>query len=477
MSRPSPASASMMALIAFAALSGGALAQSRSFSAADIEAAHYAGTGDLPPGQSALTAKVQGLLDRAGVSPGVIDGFRGGMSQSAISAFERSRGLAVDGQMDSQVWTLLQPYAETPLTQDYTITDGDAQGLAKAIPSDYLEKSNMTSLAHTSIAERLGERFHMHEALIATLNPGVTLAPGATIKVMAPGKDIRARVARIIIDKATSRVAAYDAQGRMIADYPATIGSSDTPSPSGTHTVATTALNPTYTYNPKKNFQQGQNTSVLTIPPGPNGPVGNVWIGLSKPTYGIHGTPTPSRLFVNQSYGCVRLTNWDAYELAHMVQRGGTTVEFLDPGVTIADVTHPVPPAELPELAAAADPANSAVGLDGTTAPVVVGPEPRPQPRPAIIAASGDQPAVMPTPAVMRRPVAAPAAWRQSADQPLADTASPSPEALPPALTPAAIPAPTPVPAAPAFTLPEVVPGQQPGTVVLFPDAARTEAP
>ncbi|MDN3713204.1 L,D-transpeptidase [Paracoccus cavernae] len=137
---------------------------------------------------------------------------------------------------------------------------------------------------------------------------------------------------RIIVDKATRRVAAYDAKGNMVADYPATVGSTTTPSPHGTHTVDAVALNPTYTYNPAKNFKQGDNDRVLLVPPGPNGPVGDVWIDLSEPTYGIHGTATPSRLFVNQSYGCVRLTNWDARELAHMVKARVTVVEFLDPG-------------------------------------------------------------------------------------------------------------------------------------------------
>ena len=115
--------------------------------------------------------------------------------------------------------------------------------------------------------------------------------------------------------------------GNLIADYPATVGSSDTPSPHGTHVVNAVALNPTYTYNPQRNFKQGDNDRVLIVPPGPNAPVGNVWIDLSEPTYGIHGTPTPSQLFVNQSHGCVRLTNWDAVWFS-AVARPGLPVQF-----------------------------------------------------------------------------------------------------------------------------------------------------
>lgn len=309
-------------------------------SADDIEAASYHG-GDLPAGQSALTVKVQILLDRSGISPGVVDGWRGGMSESAIKAFQRRAGLPMTGQMTPVVWALLQPFAHDPLTQSYTITTADSEGLVDRIPADYGEKAQMTSQGYTSVQERLAERFHMDEKFLAKLNPGKDFTPGTTITTTVPAKQIRGRVARIIVDKTTRRVAAYDDRGRMLADYPATVGSDQTPSPQGTHMVDAVALNPTYTYNPGRNFKQGDNDRVLVIPPGPNGPVGDVWIDLSKPTYGIHGTATPSRLFVNQSNGCVRLTNWDARELADMVQTGKTIVEFLEPGVSIADVTAP----------------------------------------------------------------------------------------------------------------------------------------
>lgn len=370
------------------------------FSAADIEAAGYQG-GDLPSGRSALTAKVQVLLDRSGTSPGVIDGFRGGMSESAIRAFERRVGLPVDGVMDPHVWNLLQSYATQSVIQDYTITEADAQGLVDAIPADYAEKAQMTSMGYTSIAEKLGERFHMDEKFIGFLNPGIALVPGTTIKVTAPFSPMKAQVTRIIIDKSTRRVAAYNANGRMIVDYPATIGSDSTPSPAGQHTVANVALNPNYTYNPARNFQQGNNDKALVVPPGPNGPVGTVWIGLSKPSYGIHGTPTPSQLFRNQSFGCVRLTNWDAQELAGMVRTGVTTVEFLTPGVSIADVTgpgsgtvatpvaaaapaatKPEQPLTLPATGEVTDPAtgqvyeNTTEAVADTTSPAVTGNDP-----------------------------------------------------------------------------------------------------
>ncbi len=202
------------------------------FTAAEIEAAQYDGS-DLPRGRSALTAKVQLLLDRSGTSPGVIDGFKGGMSQSAIKAFERRTGLPQDGVMDPHVWNLLQSFATRPVTQTYVVTAEDAAGLAASIPTDYAEKALMPAMAHTSVAERLGERFHMDEKFIEFLNPGVALVPGATIQVMAPNPRLRGQVTRIIIDKDNRRVAGYNARGQMVVDYPATIGSSATPSPQG----------------------------------------------------------------------------------------------------------------------------------------------------------------------------------------------------------------------------------------------------
>lgn len=356
----------------FAALTATAGQPDIPFTGAQIDAAEFTGR-DLPPGRSPLTAKVQMLLDRAGTSPGVVDGAKGAMSTSAIKAFERRMGFPVDGVLDAHVWAALQPYAKTPVTQEYTITEADAANLVDEIPTDYLQKANMVHLGYTSVAEKLGERFHMDDRFIQFLNPGVPIQPGSTITVMAPGKRARAKVARIIIDKATRRVAAYDAAGKMVADYPATIGSDATPSPSGNVQVTAVAINPEYTYNPKINFQQGDNDRVLTIPPGPNGPVGTVWIALSKPTYGIHGTPTPSRLFSGQSYGCVRLTNWDAGELAHMVQAGVTKVEFLEAGTSIEDVTAKVEPPDLAALMAVRGP------LKTSARPVARGGEQAPQ--------------------------------------------------------------------------------------------------
>jgi lipoprotein-anchoring transpeptidase ErfK/SrfK len=138
-----------------------------------------------------------------------------------------------------------------------------------------------------------------------------------------------AEVVRIEIRKSERRAVAFDAEGRMVANYPVAIGSAVTPSPAGVVEVVAIAMDPTYSYLPDTNFVVDGVTESLILPPGPNGPVGSVWIDLSKPTYGLHGTNTPAALFQAESRGCVRFTNWDVEELAHLV-KPGTTVEFLE---------------------------------------------------------------------------------------------------------------------------------------------------
>ncbi len=279
---------------------------------------------------SAEITALQVFLDREGFSPGVIDGKTGSNVTKAIEAWQKATGETLDPNNTDDILERLRFTGGLPITT-YTITAADAAGpYVASIPEDYAHKAVLPHLSFTSTTEMLGEKFHMDEAYLRELNPGIDFTiPGTIIKVINPGEAKTGKVARIVADKYRKQVFAYDEAGTLIAAYPATIGSSDTPSPSGTVQVDRIALNPGYTYNPKINFKQGENDKVLTLQPGPNGPVGTVWIALSKPTYGIHGTPEPSKIGKTQSHGCVRLTNWDATELAKMVSVG-TTVEFID---------------------------------------------------------------------------------------------------------------------------------------------------
>ncbi|MBY5812015.1 L,D-transpeptidase [Rhizobium leguminosarum] len=316
-----------MSLLALAFSVGGAAA--RELRPEDINTASIAsiGTEKFAPGDpDPAIVRLQVLLDRAGSSPGVIDGLSGENVDKAVAGFEAMNNLPVDGMLDPEVASRLEGNA--PIVESYVVSAEDAAGLVDKIPEDYGEKARMQSLGYTSVAERLSERFHMGIDLVHALNPASQFAPGDTVLVVNPGRPREGKVKRIEADRKTGQVLAYATDGLLLAVYPATIGSEDNPAPAGKHKVKGVARMPVYRYDPKRNFKQGKNNKVLTIPKGPNGPVGTVWIDLTEPTYGIHGTPEPKLIDKVGSHGCVRLTNWDAEELAGMV-KPGVMVDFV----------------------------------------------------------------------------------------------------------------------------------------------------
>lgn len=294
----------------------------------DIANASYDG-GALTDGQSGLTVVLQVLLDRAGISPGIIDGYKGAMSESALRGFEAREGFTVDGLLDAEVWSALGGDTAPTVMMQYTLTDEDVSDLTDAIPDNVAEKAKMDKLGYLRVSERLAERFHMDEDFLKALNSEAAFAAGETITVTDVGEKMEGEVARIEISKSQRRAIAFAQDGTMISNYPVAIGSEQTPSPSGSVTVEAVAMDPTYTYNPDVNFVADGVTETLILPAGPNGPIGTVWIDLSKPTYGLHGTDTPASLFTAVSHGCVRFSNWDVEELAYMV-KPGVEVTFLE---------------------------------------------------------------------------------------------------------------------------------------------------
>lgn len=285
-----------------------------------------------PSASRAAVFNAEVMLDRLDVSPGVIDGKAGENAKKAIAAFQRSRGLAPSRKLDQATWGKLCESVSAPVLTTYAITDDDVRGpFFRNIPRDLEGMARLDWLGYRSAAQLLAEKFHTSEEVLRSLNPGKSLDHAGTeiaVPNVADGRP-EGQVFEIEVDKQAKVVRALGRNGELIAFYPASIGSSEKPAPTGTYRVRRVVKNPTYRYNPKFHFKGVRVHRMLTIAPGPNNPVGVVWIDLTKPSYGIHGTPRPEEIGKTQSHGCIRLTNWDALDLAGRIRRGAP-VAFLD---------------------------------------------------------------------------------------------------------------------------------------------------
>ena len=270
-------------------------------------------------GPAVLRAQI--LLARARFSCGEIDGHFGPNLERALRAFLQSRGLPAAPVMTPEVWGALS--ADTaPALIEYTIAAEDVAGPFVKVPADMLQKARLQSLGYESAAEALGEKFHSSPKLLAQLNPQVSHTAGArlvvpNVLVMPPPK-----AASVLVSQSQSAVIALDSAGKVLAWYAASTGSEHDPLPIGEWKILGVRRLPEFHYNPKLFWDAKPGHTKAKIAPGPNNPAGVVWIDLSKEHYGIHGTPEPSKIGHGQSHGCIRLTNWDASELASMVAPG-----------------------------------------------------------------------------------------------------------------------------------------------------------
>jgi len=308
------------------------------------------------PGAGAADAHdvlaTQVILDRAGFSPGPIDGRMGANTKKALEHYQRQNSGGTP--------------AIDPLTT-YTITEADAAGpFVASIPADLAQQASLPALSYTSTLEAIAERYHATPALLQRLNPTAQFAAGEQIQVPnveplvapvekpealpAPQREtprpagtsgrrgdapvpkqpntVAARPDVVVtVSKGLSALTVQDGSGRTIFYAPVTTGSEHDPLPIGEWKVNGIQFNPTFNYNPELFWDADPAHAKAKLPPGPNNPVGLVWIDLSKEHYGIHGTPEPATIGRTQSHGCVRLTNWDALKLAGLV-KPGTRVVF-----------------------------------------------------------------------------------------------------------------------------------------------------
>jgi len=266
--------------------------------------------------------RAQILLDRANYSSGEIDGFYGKNMRGTVRAFQKEHGLADNGMVGLETWRALNADG-APVVTPYMIVEENTAGPFEKIPEDMGAKAALPALNYESALEGLAEKFHCSPRTLEALNPGKRFdRPGETITAPNVATAPVPQASKLVVDGSDGSVTALDAGGRVLARFAASVGSQHDPLPKGSWKILGVRRQPEFHYNPALFWDADNREAKATIAAGPNNPVGVVWISLSKPHYGIHGTPEPGKIGYTQSHGCIRLTNWDASKLADMVKPG-----------------------------------------------------------------------------------------------------------------------------------------------------------
>ncbi len=265
-------------------------------------------------------------LANHGISPGPIDGVMGSQTRLAIRAFQEQLGIPITGELDAYTRRALW-VRQNPITT-YLVTTNDLARLM-TVPDTWLEKSEQARLDYESVLELVAERGWAYESFIRSRNPeidwlNVKAGTKAEIpNVRLPKFNATAAYAKIHLGGRNLQV--YDANRRIMIHFPCSIAQRVDKRPLGELHVAVIVREPNYTFNPEI-FTESEEGRLLgrklTVPPGPNNPVGVVWVGLDREGYGIHGTPQPELVGRTESHGCFRLANWNARILAEIAWPG-----------------------------------------------------------------------------------------------------------------------------------------------------------
>ena len=310
-----------------------------------------------PPGTNTKSAvdqsvlQVQVILDHLGFSPGVLDGKSGQSLTAALKGFQESRGLPKTGKIDAATSAALDRYRGWRAVRTLRLSaDSLAGPFVNPLPKKPEDQAKLPALGYASVMEKLAEMFHTTPAVLLALNgKGTPLVPGSPVVFpnalpTSRGYDAKLPAAwrktlsdlnvdatqpqgtKVVVDKSDQVLRVLDADDHLVAQFSATMGSEHDPLPIGRWKIQGFSYNPQFHYNPNLFWDAKANAKAALLPPGPNGPVGVIWIDLSKPHYGIHGTPEPSTIGRAESHGCIRLSNWDAARLSLMIKPGTPAV-------------------------------------------------------------------------------------------------------------------------------------------------------